>query len=160
MTAARVVYDTMVFLQAAIHPDRRDTTIEAVEDERLILCTSPELLAEVRDVLSRPALSAKFSALTPERVELFLQKINFMAALFEEVPSTFTWPEHPDDDHLFNLAIASNVKYLVTWENRILKVAQERSPAAALLRQLAPQLSIVTPADLAAELRSQRDESV
>ncbi|HZZ44312.1 MAG TPA: PIN domain-containing protein [Tepidisphaeraceae bacterium] len=61
--ALRVVYDTMVFLQAAIHPNRRYATIEAVEDKRLMLCTSLESIAEVRDVLTRPSLAAKFPAL-------------------------------------------------------------------------------------------------
>jgi predicted nucleic acid-binding protein len=42
-----VVYDTMVFLQAVINPDRRYATFEAVEDKRLGLCISTELAAEV-----------------------------------------------------------------------------------------------------------------
>jgi predicted nucleic acid-binding protein len=73
------------------------------------------------------------------------------------VPEVFTWEEHPDDNHLFNLAISANAKYLVTWESRILKFGKGMTPAAQLLRQLAPELAIVTPAELAAELKRRRE---
>ena len=105
MNLTPVVYDTMVFLQAAVRPGRRYATFEAVEDRRLRLCTSAELVAEVRDVLTRPSLARKFPALTPERVAQFLDKVNAMATSFSDIPPAFTWPHHPDDDHLFNLAI-------------------------------------------------------
>jgi predicted nucleic acid-binding protein len=91
-----VVYDTMVFLQAAVHPQRQYATFAAVEDGRLQLCISTELLAEIRDVLTRPSLVKKFPALTPQRVTRFLDRINAVAT-----------SQHPDDDHLFNLAICA-----------------------------------------------------
>src|ERR1700733_13619286 len=112
----------MVFLQAAIKPERSYVTIEAVEDKRLTLCTSAELLAEVRDVLMRPSMRKKFSALTPQRVGQFLERISSLATHFADVPKVFTWPQHPDDDHVFNLAIRAKAKYLVTWESRIHKL--------------------------------------
>lgn len=116
MSAPLVVYDTMVFLQAAISPERRYATFEAVEDKRLTLCTSPELMAEVRDVLIRPSLVAKYPALTPERVAQFLDSVNIASRFFSAVPHSFTWPQHPEDDHLFNLAIEAKAGYLVTWK--------------------------------------------
>ena len=104
---------------------------------------------EIRDVLTRPSLAAKFRALTAERVAHFLDNVNAMARLFADTPKTFTWPQHPDDDHLFNLAIHARAKYLVTWETRILKLAAGTSPAAELLHQSAPSLAIITPKQLA-----------
>jgi putative PIN family toxin of toxin-antitoxin system len=148
-----VVYDTMVFLQTAVRPERRYATFEAIEDGRLKLYTSVELLAEVRDVLIRPSLARKFPALTPERVARFLDKVNAMATSFSDVPPAFTWPHHPDDDHLFNLAIHAKAEYLVTWETRILELASEASPTADLLHRIAPDLTIVTPKRMADLLR-------
>jgi putative PIN family toxin of toxin-antitoxin system len=145
----------MVFLQAALHPERRYATIEAVEDKRLVLCVSADSMAEVRDVLTRPSLAARFPALTADRVTQFLGKVRIIATEVEPAPNVFTWPQHPDDDHLFNLAIAARADYLVTWETRILKLGKDATPAAELLRQLAPALAIVTPAELAAELKRQ-----
>jgi predicted nucleic acid-binding protein len=48
----------------------------------------------------------------------------------------------------------AKARYLVTWETRILKLAIEKTPAADLLRQLAPDLVIVTPKQLADLLRA------
>jgi putative PIN family toxin of toxin-antitoxin system len=144
-----VVYDTMVFLQVAVNPGRRYATFEAVQDKRLDLCTSEELLAEIRDVLMRPALARKFPALTSLRVAQFLDAVNALATSFPDVPRVFKWSQHPDDDHLFNLAIHVKAKYLVTWEKRILSLATEAGPVAVSLRQLAPNLAIITPSQLA-----------
>ncbi len=147
-----VVYDTMLFFQAATQPTRTHTSIQAVLDGRVTLCMSAELLAEVRDVLTRPEYQARFPALTIDRVEVFLGGMSARAANFDPVPSVFTWPQHRDDDHVFNLAIHSKATRLVTWETRILMLATDPSPAADLLRRLAPDLHIVTPKTLAEEL--------
>ncbi len=149
MSIPCVIYDTMVTLQAAVHPERKYATIEAVEDKRLTLCTSPELVAELRDVLTRPSLASKFPALTPQRIAVFLDSLNLISTSFETVPELFTWPLHPDDDHLFNLAIEAQANYLVTWESRILKLATDTTESAQLLRHFCPRLSIVTPKQLA-----------
>jgi predicted nucleic acid-binding protein len=68
--------------------------------------------------------------------------------------TAFTWPQHPDDDHLFNLAIACKAELLVTWETRILKFGADITPDAQKLRTLAPQLQIITPKHLANRLKT------
>ena len=65
--------------------------------------------------------------------------------LADAIPNQFTWPEHPDDDHLFNLAIHAQAQFLVTWETRILKLSEDPSKAATELRRLAPHLQMITP---------------
>jgi predicted nucleic acid-binding protein len=61
----------------------------------------------------------------------------------------------PAARHIFNLAIAAKAKYLVTWENRIHKLATELTEDAIRLRTLAPQLEIVTPKQLTERLKPQ-----
>jgi putative PIN family toxin of toxin-antitoxin system len=139
----------MVFLQAAINPWRRYATISAIEDRRVTLCISAELMVEVREVLLRPALAARYSALTQQRVSEFLDRLRLTANAFESVPNAFNWARHPDDDHLFNLAIHAKVRYLVTWEKRILSLLGSATSESEMLRQLAPDLSIITPKELA-----------
>src|SRR5438067_12589783 len=97
----------MLFLQAASQPQRVHATMQAVRDRRLTLCVSPELVAEVRDVLTRPELQARFPALAPDHANAFLNDVLSDALAFTNIPAAFTWPEHPDDDHVFNLAIAA-----------------------------------------------------
>ena len=131
--------------------------MQAVRDGRLTLCVSAELINEISNVLNRPELNARFPALTPMHVTAFLDEILLLAEFFDPVPHVFTWQAHADDDHLFNLAIEAKAKYLVTWENRILKLGTENSNDAAALRQLAPDLIILTPKMLTDELRRQYD---
>lgn len=151
-----VVYDTMVFLQMAARPERVHATFRAVQEKRVNLALSPALLAEVQDVLNRKNVQAKFPALTPDAVEIFVADVMSHGTIFDPIPNQFTWPEHPDDDHLFNLTIHVQAQYLVTWETRILKLATTSSEAAKALQQLAPQLRIITPTEFATELRSMK----
>ncbi len=148
----RVVYDTMIFVQAAARPDRIHAPFRAILDGRVILCLSPGLVAEITDVLARPAVRARFPALTDRAAETFLADIQLRANKFDPLPVVFTWPQHPDDDHVFNLAIHAKSPRLVTWETRIFKLASEATPAADQLRRLAPDLRIVTPKALVEEL--------
>jgi predicted nucleic acid-binding protein len=54
---------------------------------------------------------------------------------------------------LVNLAIHAQAEYLVTWETRMLKFANDKSESAELLRRLAPQLRIVNPERFAQVLK-------
>lgn len=146
-----VVYDTMLFLQAAVQPLRVHRTFQAVQEGLVSLCLSAELLAEVRDVLTRGKVREKFPALTPEVVDIFIGETVALATMFDP-PSVFTWPVDPGDDHIFNLAIHARAEYLVTWETRMLKLANELSEAAESLRRLAPKLQIVNPEQFAEAL--------
>lgn len=147
-----VVYDTMIFVQAAVRPDRIHRTFRLVADGLVTLCLSRQLVAEIEDVLTRAEVQAKFPALTPESIAPFLADIAATAKHFDPIPNLFSWPEHPDDDHLFNLAIEARAEFLVTWEKRILKLAVANTGGAIALRRLTPQLKIITPPELAGEL--------
>ena len=62
---ARVVFDCMVFLQGAARSASPARACFDIVDEGLAtLCVSPAVLAEVRDVLSRPELVKRFPALS------------------------------------------------------------------------------------------------
>ena len=89
-----------------------------------------------------------------DRVQSVLDQSKILAEWFDSVPHAFTWPQDPDDDHLFNLAIHAQAKHLVTWETRLLELPKSSTPAAKLLRELAPDLSIVTPKELAEILKA------
>lgn len=146
-----VVYDTMLFLQAAVQPIRVHRTFRAVQEGLVRLCLSAELLAEMRDVLTRGKVRKKFPALTPEAVDAFISETATLATMFDP-PRVFTWPVDPGDDHVFDLAIHARAEYLVTWETRMLKLTNEKSEAAESLRRLAPGLQIVNPEQFAQAL--------
>ena len=68
MTTA--VFDCMVFLQAATN-DRGPafTCLALAESNEVALFVTPVILAEVRDVLTRPKIQAKFPRLTSARID-------------------------------------------------------------------------------------------
>jgi putative PIN family toxin of toxin-antitoxin system len=145
----------MVFFQwAALPSDRQHATIKALYDGSVRLCMSQALLDEIKDVLTRPEIQARAPHLTPERLRQILSAILELSDWFADVPPVFTWPQHPDDDHVFNLAIAAKAEYLVSWERRLLKLESDASADAEKLRSLAPQLKIITPKVLAETLKS------
>jgi putative PIN family toxin of toxin-antitoxin system len=149
----RVVFDTMVFYQWVVLPEGRlHGTARAVLDGRVRLCLSTALVEEVKDLLARPAIRAKSNRLTPDRVQAFLDRLMHASDFIAAVPDRFTFSRHPDDDHLFNLAIEAKAQRLVTWETRILQLADATIPEAQTLCRLAPDLRIVTPKMLADEL--------
>jgi predicted nucleic acid-binding protein len=144
----------MVFLQwAALPADRQHGTIKVLYDGRIRLCLSPDLVEEVRDLLTRPNIRLRMPNLTDARVAAVLTAAGKYADWFPRVPPVFTLTDHPDDDHLFNLAIEANAAYLVTWENRILRVNEQQTPDSIRLHELAPRLRIVNPASFAKEVK-------
>jgi len=155
VTAPIAVYDTMLFFQAAAQPDRIRGTMLAVKEGRIQLCLSKDLVAEISDVLTRPEYQLKFPALKPPAVDIFIADVVSRGKLFDPIPQTFTWPPHPDDDHIFNLAIVANADYLVTWETRILNLSTATTDDAARFKSLVPRLQIITPRDLAQRLKTQ-----
>src|SRR5439155_14745277 len=103
----RAVYDTMLFFQvAAQEPPRIHGTFQAVDAGLVQLCMSQTLFDEIADVLSRAEFREKAPHFTPEVAAQFFAKVKSVSNWINPVPNAFTLPAHPDDDHLFDLAIA------------------------------------------------------
>jgi hypothetical protein len=54
------VYDCMLFFRAAARPRLARPLFDFVHGGQVTLCLSPDVLAEIRDVLTRPKLIAKY----------------------------------------------------------------------------------------------------
>src|SRR5271165_2887656 len=124
---SRAVYDTMVFFQWATlppsQPQRQHATVTALTNHAVRLCLSAELVLEIKSVLLRPELRAKYSTLTPAHVDTILAGATQFADWFDPVPRHFSYAGHEKDDHILNLAIEARADYLVTWEKRLLRLA-------------------------------------
>ncbi len=72
----RVVYDTMLFVQAAaLRPPRLHGTFKAIEDSSESLAMSDDLFDEIRRVLTDPETRSILPSLEPPRVVSFLDAI-------------------------------------------------------------------------------------
>ena len=135
------VFDCMVFVQALANlKGPAYACYQLVRSDRLVLYLSPEVVAEVGDVLNRPKIRGKFPALTDGAVETFLQDTVSRAVMLSEVPETFRLERDPKDERYINLALASKASYLVTWDKDLLDLMNDEG-----FRRQFPQLTILEP---------------
>jgi putative PIN family toxin of toxin-antitoxin system len=111
-----------------------------VREGRVELVVSPEVLAEVRDVLTRPKTIHKFPALTPEAVDVFLRDLANHATTLPTTPKVFSLPRDPKDEPYINLAIGAQARYLVSRDNDLLDLMGD-----AAFRQQFPELVVIDP---------------
>src|ERR1039457_2910133 len=144
----------MLFLQGAA---RSGTAAGAclllVELQAVELYLSREILAEIRDVLTRPRIRQKFSVLSGQFMDRFLAALEKQAVLFPEVPRVFAYERDPKDEPYINLAIAAEASYLVSWDNDILDLADASRPDGGRLRLHSPHLRVLDPVSFLLEAR-------
>ncbi len=150
----RAVYDCMIFLQAAVRPDRVHGTIRLVEDGAVTLHVSRAVATEVQDVLTRPKLRTKFPALTPERVGRFLDALFSRARFVADVPAAFPLPRDPKGEPYLDLAVAARRCHLVTWNDRHLTYLMRRdTPDGVEFGARFPDVRIVNPPEFVQHVR-------
>jgi putative PIN family toxin of toxin-antitoxin system len=72
----RVVFDCNTFLQAAINgKSPAGNCYRLIEERKVELFVSQEVLQEIEEVINRPHIRDKFKTLTDERIENFLSSI-------------------------------------------------------------------------------------
>jgi putative PIN family toxin of toxin-antitoxin system len=149
----RAVFDCMVYLQAVLNEDGPAfACFRLVDDDQVTLCVSAPVLAEARDVLTRPSLQVKFPRLAPERVETFLQRVEAKAVAVIEVPEAFSHPRDPDDEPYINLALAAGAKYLVSRDKDLLDLMNDPD-----FRSRFPHLTILDPVEFLRILSPRRE---
>ena len=152
----RVVFDCMVFLQAAGRPQSpARACAELVEAGRLTLCLDQSCLDEIRGVLSRPALRIKFPDLDPTWADGFIAKLGSLCHFHRDVSQVFEYPRDPKDEKYINLSHAAQAAYLVSRDNDLLDMMRPTTPEAVGFRARFPDLKIVTPEELLAIIRTE-----
>ena len=137
----RVVFDCMIFLQAAGRPaGPARACLQLVEVGRAMLYVSPDILSELRDVLNRPNVLRRFPLLTPDWNEHFVQNVESKALLLTGVPKSVTIKRDPKDEPYVNLAIAISADYLVSRDQDLLVLMNDEQ-----FRQRYPSLTILDP---------------
>ena len=133
----RIVVDTNVLVSAVLSPrsPNRELLRRCFEGQYQPLI-GHKLFLEYEDVFSRDDTLAR-SPFSAEQLERLLNNFLHVCVL---VPVYYLWrPNSPDegDNHLLELAVAGNARFLVTYNLRDFRRAELRFP-----------LTICTPADL------------
>lgn len=105
LAALRAVFDCQVFFQAAVRRGPSFRCLEDAETPELTLLLSSSIIAEVKDVLSRPVLRQKFKTLTDETISEFLDRVRKFSELSPEPPNAFSLPRDPDDEMYLDLPL-------------------------------------------------------
>lgn len=113
---------------------------------------SPDVLAEIHDVLNRPEHHTKFPALTPKAVDAFLARYLRAVKWFPNVAEVYTLQRDPKDSKYVNLALAAEAPYLVTTDRDLLDLMKPETPEGREFIQRFPKLKILDPVAFLHEL--------
>lgn len=140
----------MLFFRAALRPGNIHPLFDLVDQGRVEIALSPDVLAEVRDVLTRPKLTAKYPALTTQAVDAFLAQYLRLARWIDSVPEHYTLLRDPKDSKYLNLAIEASAPYVVSDDNDLLDLMAPKSAAGQDFRNRYSAIEIVSPGEFLA----------
>ena len=112
---------------------------------------SRAVLREYRDVLGRDELTRQHPAITPEVVELVIERLRYFADVINPVRARFRYQRDPDDECFIELAISGAATHIVTHDNDLLSLPNEHSDVGKRFRQRLPAVRVCTPLTLAEE---------
>jgi putative PIN family toxin of toxin-antitoxin system len=115
MTRPRVLIDTNVLVSAVLFGGVPERVVEAARDGRISGVVSLHILAEMRDVLTRPRFGFDYAT-----ADLLAEEI---AEFCEVVPlqrASGTWSPDPDDDPVVEAAILGRAEAVVTGDAHLL----------------------------------------
>lgn len=121
--------------------------LELFENDRVRLVMSEDVLAEIKDVLSRPRLRENNPNLTDGKVEDLIEMLLLKAEFVEEVPEHFTFSRDPNDEPYLNLAIETKAVFLVSRDNDLLDLMTDHSDEAKDFRRRFRKIKIVNPVE-------------
>jgi putative PIN family toxin of toxin-antitoxin system len=152
MRTPLVVFDTSVLFSYVFKPGRPYFLLASLRSGRLIAVSCGSILSELRDVSLRHVQVAQLEGFTSEFLRL--------AEVLPDPAKHFVHQTDPKDSVFFDLAIETRADYLVTYdEAHILAVGDPANAQHAALMQLAPNLKIEKPFELARALASSGEAS-
>ena len=118
----RVVLDTNVLVSAILSadgPPRR--LLNHARAGAYELCTSPVLLAELLDVLSRAKFASRMTraGVTPIAIVLEVRRISLLVTP-DRVPDVIL--DDPDDDHVLACAVVADAMLIVSGDKHLLGI--------------------------------------
>lgn len=117
----RAVIDTNVLLSGLLWRGPAHALLEQVRNGSVTFLSSPELLAELADVLARPKFDAILSRSNSSREQMLAQVLQ-LAELTDPPPLAQPVCRDPDDDAVLALAIAALADVIVTGDDDLLSL--------------------------------------
>lgn len=142
------VFDCGIFLQGLLSKSGPAVRcLELIEENRISLVVSEDVLAEIKDVLTRPRLRERNPNLNDEKVENLIEMLLAKAEFVEKVPKHFTYSRDPNDEPYLNLAIETEAVFLVSRDNDLLDLMTGYTDEAKDFRRRFRKIKIVNPVE-------------
>lgn len=145
------IFDCVVYVQAVLSSKGPGyACLTLAEQEHVTLYFSADILDEVKRSLDSPALRKKYSKLTDERVEKFLERVVFAGTLTQNPPPVFSLRRDPTDEPYLNLAIDRGAPFVVSRDKDMLDLMKNDA-----FRKSYPWLTILDPVAFLAHVRAE-----
>jgi putative PIN family toxin of toxin-antitoxin system len=115
----RVVIDTNVLLAGLLWRGPPHAVLEYVRLGKLAMVSSPELLAELTEVIGRPKFDTILARIHTSR-EAALAEMRHLAEVIDPPPLPHPVCRDPDDDHVLALALAAQVDLIISGDEDLL----------------------------------------
>lgn len=115
----RAVIDTNVLLAGLLWHGPPHALLEHVRNSKMTMVSSPELLAELAEVIARPKFDAILARSHTSR-EGALAEIRQLAEVIDPPPLPHPVCRDPDDDHVLALALAAQVDLIISGDEDLL----------------------------------------
>jgi putative PIN family toxin of toxin-antitoxin system len=115
------VLDTNVLVSSALSDGKPFEILRLAEQGELISVTSPAIIAELRDVLTRDRLP-----FSEDQVDELVTKVLSISRVIEPEVNIEAVEDDPDDDKILECAVAGDVDYLVSGDSHLLDLENYR----------------------------------
>ena len=139
--SVRLVLDTNTIVSGLLWKGTPHALLEIVGERRdRVLCSSPKLLAELADVLSRQKFRPILASAGKTSEQLLSRYISVAQIVRpESVPAVIH--SDPDDDHVLACAVAAQADLIVSGDGHLLKLKAYRGISIATATQALRQIS-------------------
>ncbi len=130
MTLLRIVFDTNVYISAALFGRRAETVMELASAGQIQLVTSEIILAELeRKLREKMGWSAS-------QTQLFTGTIRDLAEVIEPEITLDVVPDDEDDNRIVECAVAGEANLIVTFDKDLLRLKSYEMIGIITPRQL------------------------
>ena len=151
-----VVFDCVTLVQGLISekgPAAR--CLELFEQGKIAIAVSREVMAEIKEVLSRSSLRERYPHLTDERVDGLIALLLYKGEFVEQVRRRYEYPRDPDDEPYLNLAIAAQADFLITRDNDLLDLMKWEKEKGRSFQKRFRRLKIADPVTFLKEIEKE-----
>ena len=131
----KAVIDTNQFVSSLISKQGPSAQlIDRWRQQKFILVTSPEIIAEIQRVLEYPHISKKYKQSKLD-VQSLMTLIEHEAVVIPKLPTVHIIKDDPDDDKFLACALAARAEYIVSGDQHLLSLGSYKSISIVTVKE-------------------------